>query len=62
MYAVATNAAVSDVVHTLCLKNRPTFTTYCYLYIHSSIVTIFATDVAEKAGNQNILYFLTSPN
>jgi len=35
----------------------------CYnLYIHSSIATIFGKDVAEKVGNQNVLYFPASPN
>jgi len=42
-------------------KNIPPLT--CYnLYIHSSIATIFGTNVAEKVGNQNILYFPTSVN
>jgi len=50
------------VIYTLCLKKRPTFTTCCYFYIHSSIGTIFGTNVAEKAGNQNVLYFPTSLN
>jgi len=44
--------------YTLHLKKRPTFTT-CYDFcIHSSIATIFGTNVAEKVGN----YFPTSPN
>jgi len=30
--------------------------------LHSSIATIFGTNVAEKAGNQNVLYFPTSTN
>jgi len=30
-------------------RKRPTFTTCCYVYIHSSIATIFGTNVAEKA-------------
>ena len=38
-------------------KKRPTFTTCYNFYIHSSIATIFGTNVAEKVGNQNILYF-----
>jgi len=42
-------------------KNVPPLTFY-NLYIHGSIATIFGTNVAEKVGNQNILYFLTSPN
>jgi len=49
---------------TLRLKKRPTFTTCYNFYIHSSIATIFGTNVAEKVGNQNVglLYFPTSPN
>jgi len=47
---------------TLCLKKRPTFTTCYNFYIHSSIVTIFGTNVAEKAGIQTVLYFPTTPN
>ena len=43
-------------------KKRPTFTTCYNFYIHSSIATIFGTNVAEKVGNQNVLYFPTSPN
>jgi len=40
-------------------KNVPPFT--CYkLDIHSSI--IFGTRTTEKVGNQNVLYFPTSPN
>jgi len=42
-------------------KNVPPLT--CYnLYVHGSIATIFGKNVAEKVGNQNILYFPTSPN
>jgi len=37
-------------------KKRPTFTTCCYFYIHSSTSTIFGTNVAEKSGNQNLIY------
>jgi len=43
-------------------KKRPTFTTCYNFYIHSSIATIFGINVAEKAGNQNVLYFPTTPN
>ena len=32
------------------------------LDIHGSITIIFGTSVAEKVGNQNVLYFPTSPN
>ena len=48
--------------YTPCLKKRPTFTTCYNFYIHSSIATIFGTNVAEKVGNQNVLYFPTTPN
>jgi len=47
---------------TLCLKKRPTFTTCYNFHIHSSIATIFGTNVTKKVGNQNVLYFPTSPN
>jgi len=47
---------------TLCLKKRLTFTTCYNFYIRSSITTIFGTNVAEKVGNQNVLYFPTTPN
>jgi len=30
--------------------------------MHSSITIIVGTSVTEKVGNQNVLYFLTSPN
>jgi len=41
-------------------KNVPPLT--CYnLYIHGSIATFFGTNVAKKVGNQNVLYFPTSP-
>ena len=42
-------------------KNVPPLTC-CNLYIHGSIATIFGTNVAEKVGDQNVLYFRTSPN
>ena len=45
-----------SIIYTLCLKKRPTFTTCYNFYIHSSIAKIFGTNVAEKVGNQNILY------
>ena len=48
-------------IYTVSQKNVPHLT--CYnLYIHSSIATIFGTNVAVKVGNQNVLYFPTSPN
>ena len=47
---------------TLCLKKHSTLTTCYNFYIHSSIATIFGTNVAKKVGNQNVLYFPTTPN
>jgi len=42
-------------------KNVPHLT--CYnLDIHGLITIIFGTRVTEKVGNQNVLYFPTSPN
>jgi len=54
----------TDMPHlsTRCLKKRPTFTTCYNFYVHSSIATIFRTNVAEKVGNQNVLDFPTSAN
>jgi len=46
--------------YTLCLKKRPTFTTCYNFYIHSSIATIFGTNVVEKVGNK--MYFTFPPN
>jgi len=40
-------------------KNVPPSTCHNF-YIHSSIVTIFGINVAEKVANQNVLYFPTS--
>ena len=54
--------ALKAFVYTLCLKKRPTFTTCYNFYIHSSITTIFGRNIAEKVGNQNVLYFPTTPN
>jgi len=46
---------------TPCLKKTPPLT--CYnLGIHGSMMIIFGTSVTEKVGNQNVLYFPTSPN
>jgi len=44
-------------------QKRPTFTTCYNFYIglHSSIATMFGINVAEKVGNQNVLYFPISP-
>jgi len=60
LHHIAPIAEVGVANYTLSQK-RPTFTTCCYFYVHSSIATIFGTNVAEKAGNQNVLYFPTSP-
>jgi len=43
-------------------EKRPTLTTCYNFYIHSSIATIFGTNVANKVGKQNLLYFPTIPN
>jgi len=43
-------------------EKRPTFTACYNFYIHSTIATIFGINVAEKVGNQNALYFSTTPN
>jgi len=43
-------------------QKRPTFTTCYNFYIHSSIATIFGTNVTEKVDYQNVLYFPTSSN
>ena len=61
-YEIFIQTSVLYFVSTLCLKKRATFTTCCNFYIHSSIATIFDINVAEKVGNQNVLYFPTSPN
>ena len=59
--SVVVACVVSSCMFTVSQKS-PTFTTYYNFYIHSSIVTIFGTNVAEKVGNQNVLYFPTTPN
>jgi len=43
-------------------KKRPTFDFGCNLYVHGSVATIFGRNVAEKVGNQNVLYFPTPSN
>jgi len=48
--------------YTVSQKKRPTFTACYNFYIHSSTVTIFGINGAEKVVNQNVLYFPTSPN
>ena len=53
--------SATQVTYTLCLKKRPTFTTCYNFYIHSSIATVFGTNVAEKVSNQNVPYFPTTP-
>jgi len=51
----------SYVATTLCLKNVPHLT--CYnRHIHCSITILFGTNVIEKVGNQNVVYFPTLPN
>ena len=59
---VANLVAVSMWCKLHCVsKNVPLLT--CYnLYIHGSIAKIFGTNVTEKVGNQNVLYFPTSHN
>jgi len=44
-----------------CVSKNVTPLTCYNLHIHGSIATIFGRNVAEKAGNQNVLYFRTSP-
>jgi len=46
----------------LCLKKRPTFTTCYNFYIQKFDCDNFGINVAEKVGNQNVLYFPTTPN
>ena len=46
--------------YTLCLKKNVLRLTWCNVYIHGSIATIFGTNVAAKVGNENIVYFPTS--
>jgi len=61
IFLFCTNSTIARR-YTLCLKKRPTYTTCYNFYIHRSIATIFGTNVAEKVGNQNVLYFPTTPN
>jgi len=63
IYGVELFASVSRyfVPWTLCLRNVPRLT--CYnLDTDYSIMIVFGTNVTEKVGNQNVLYFPTSPN
>jgi len=43
-------------------KKHPTFDLLYDLYKRGSIAAIFGTNVAEKVGNESVLYFPTSPN
>jgi len=44
-------------------KNVPPLTCYnLYTCIYGSIATLLGTNVAERVGNQSVLYFPTSPN
>jgi len=52
--------STTSFIH-LVSKNVPSLTSY-NLVKHSSITITFGTLVIEKVGNQNILYFPTSPN
>jgi len=45
-----------------CVSKNVSPLTCHILYRHGSIATIFGKNVAEKVGNQNVLYFPTSPN
>ena len=47
--------------YTVSQKNVPPL--ICYnLDVHDSITKFFGTSVKEKVGNQNVVYFRTSPN
>jgi len=47
-----TGIHLAAVTYTHCVsRKRPTFTTCYNFYTHSSIATIFGTNVAEKVGN-----------
>jgi len=52
---------VTHTLYTVSQKNVPQLQLAIIFYIHSSITTIFGTNVAEKVGNQNVLYFPTTP-
>ena len=54
-------SVVLDAMYTVSQKS-PTLSTCYNFYIHSSIATVFGINVAEKVGNQNILYFPTTHN
>jgi len=57
VYHTSTHDVALVWIYTVSQKKRPTFTTCYNFYIHSSIATIFGTNVAEKVGNQTVLYF-----
>jgi len=58
---MAMESAEQNRTYTVSQKNVPPLT--CHnLYTHGSIVTIFDINVAEKIGNQNVLYFPIAPN
>jgi len=48
-------------IYTVSQKNVPPLQ-LAIIFTYSSIATIFGTNIAEKVGNQNVLYFPTSPN
>jgi len=48
-------------IHRVSKKNVPPLQ-LAIIFTYSSIATIFGTNVAQKVGNQNILYFPTTPN
>jgi len=49
-----------EFVHCVSKINVAPLTCYNH-YIHGSTATIFGKNVAQKVGNQNVLYFPTSP-
>jgi len=48
-------------IYTVSQKNVPHLQ-LAIMFTYSSIATIFGINVAEKVGNQNVLYFPTTPN
>ena len=53
-------ALIAFLIH--CVSKNVTPLTCYNLYIHGSIAKSFGNNVAEKVGNQNLLYFPTSTN
>ena len=52
---------VSLTLQTLCLKNETH--SACYNFdIYKSVLKIIGSNVAERVGNQIMLYFSVSPN